>query len=212
MPNPKPKGDRYYGRTAEIYNRKRQRQGWWHVEHEQMAELLDTLPRGLSVVDVPFGTGRFVPLYRARDYQIAGAEISADMIAAAKAELGAAFDGIDARVSSALDIPFADGQFDLLVSTRFLSNIIVFSDAKKALAEFARIVRADGHAIIQLGHNTGTTRMPAENETMDACMSIEDVDTMLRSVGFEPVERRKVLDGPAENGEMHHILCTRLAS
>ncbi|RED18433.1 class I SAM-dependent methyltransferase [Pontivivens insulae] len=211
MPNPNPKGDRYYGRTAEIYNRKRRRQGWWHIEHEQMAELLDQLPRDLAVVDIPFGTGRFVPLYRERNYSISGVEISQDMIDAAAADLGDAFDGIDARAASAFDVPFDDAQFDLLVSTRFLSNIITFKDAKVALSEFARIVKIGGHGIIQLGHNTGETRMPDENETMDTCMAIEDVDAMLRAAGFEPKERRKVLDGPAENGEMHHILCERIA-
>lgn len=206
--NPKPKGDKYYDRTAEIYNQKRQRQAWWHVEHKEMAELLDRLPRGLSVVDIPFGTGRFVPLYLERDYKIAGLEISDHMLAAARKDLGEeAYAKCDARVGSALEAPFADGEFDLIVSTRFLSNIIVFSEARKALSEFARITRRYG--IIQLGHNIGETRTPDEDETMDTCMSIDAVDQLLAENGFRVVERRLVLEGPAEGGEMHHILCEK---
>lgn len=206
--NPKPKGDKYYGRTAEIYNKKRSRQKWWHVEHEEMRSLLAGLPEGLSVVDIPFGTGRFVPLYLERGFTISGLEISDHMVRAAEKDLGDDFRHCDVKIGSATDIPFADGAFDLVVSTRFLSNIILFPDARKALSEFARITRKYG--IIQLGHNVGDTRTPDEDETMDTCMSKEAVDALLLANDLRVIERRLVLEGPAEGGEMHHILCEKI--
>ena len=203
--NPKPKGDRYYDRTAAIYNRKREKQSWWHVEHQQMRELLAKLPTGLRVVDIPFGTGRFVPLYLEREFKITGLEISPDMVAAAAVALGDDFAACDAKIGSAMETPFKDGEFDLVVSTRFLSNIVTYIDARRALAEFARITSRYG--IIQLGHRTEDTRIPRRRETMDTCMSRDDVDAMLRANGLEPIERRLVLETPETGGEMHHILC-----
>ncbi len=207
LDTPKPKGDRYYGRTAEIYNRKRIKQKWWHIEHEEMRQLLEKLPRDLSVVDIPFGTGRFVPLYHDRGYSISGLEISGHMIEAARNDLGSQFDGCDVKIGSSIDIPFADQTFDLIVSTRFLSNIITYADACTSLAEFSRVTRRYG--IIQLGHNVQTTAKPGPDQTMDTIMSREDVDKLLAEFGFRAIERRLVLEGPAEGGEMHHILCEK---
>lgn len=205
---PRPKGDKYYGRVAEIYNKKRNRQKWWHVEHEEMRQLLAKLPKKLKVVDIPFGTGRFVPLYHERDFKISGLEISPHMVEAAKADLGDQFDGCDVRIGSSTDIPFDDKAFDLVVSTRFLSNIITYEDARTTLAEFSRVTKKYG--IIQLGHNVGETADPVMNQTMDTIMSKKAVDALLKEFGFKVKERRLVLEGPAEGGEMHLILCEKI--
>ncbi|MEO0567844.1 MAG: class I SAM-dependent methyltransferase [Pseudomonadota bacterium] len=204
---PKPKGDKYYGRVAEIYNKKRSKQKWWHVEHEEMRSLLSTLPEGLSVVDIPFGTGRFVPLYTDRGFKVSGLEISGHMVAAARKDLGNQFADCDVRIGSAMDVPFDSESFDLVVSTRFLSNIVTYADARKALYEFNRISRRYG--ILQLGHNIGETVQPDPNQTMDTIMSKKAVDDLLGEFGFKILERRLVLEGPAEGGQMHHILCEK---
>ena len=119
----RPKGDTYYKDIASNYEKKRKKQAWWHVEQEQMAQLLDQLPDGMSVVDIPFGTGRFVPMYRKKGFKIAGLDASEDMILTAQNILGSDFDGIDARVGDAASLPFKDNEFDLLVSTRFLRDL-----------------------------------------------------------------------------------------
>ena len=80
----RPKGDRYYKEIASKYEEKRKKQAWWHVEQDQMAQLLDQLPDGMSVVDIPFGTGRFVPMYRKKGFEIAGLDASEDMISTAQ--------------------------------------------------------------------------------------------------------------------------------
>ena len=80
----RPKGDTYYKDIASKYEKKRTKQAWWHVEQEQMSQLLDQLPDGMSVVDIPFGTGRFVPMYRKKGFKIAGLDASEDMISTAQ--------------------------------------------------------------------------------------------------------------------------------
>ena len=74
------KGDTYYGKVAANYQKRREKQPWWQVEQDEMERLLDKLPREVSVLDVPFGTGRFVPFYLDRNYSISGLEISEAMI------------------------------------------------------------------------------------------------------------------------------------
>ena len=202
-----PKGDSYYKNRAQNYNKKRLKQEWWHVEQKEMEELLDSLPRNLSVVDIPFGTGRFVPFYDKFGYKIAGLDASADMISAARESLGALYDKCSCTVGDAMDLPYKDGAFDLVVSTRFLRDIVTFGMAKKMLAEMARVTSK--YAIIQLGNNFKTGRTPNDDEVMGGNLSMAGVDKLLKDNGLQVKERRLVLSEP-EIGEIYHVLCEKI--
>lgn len=204
----KPKGDTYYQRVAKNYEVKRRKQDWWHVEQEQMQELLATLPNGLSVVDIPFGTGRFVPLYREKGFKIAGLDASSDMIGTAKDILGEAFEGVDARVGDAADLPFKDGAFDLLVSTRFLRDIVTFRHAKAILQEFSRVTSQ--YAIIQLGHNRKGGFVPDEDVPMGGWLSESDTLALLKDHGFEVLQKRPVLKRDDDGTDVFHFLCQKI--
>jgi ubiquinone/menaquinone biosynthesis C-methylase UbiE len=201
----KAKGDSYYNRVAQNYEAKRTQQSWWHVEQDAMQELLAELPRGLEVVDIPFGTGRFVPFYQDNGYRVAGLDASADMIAAAQTALGDRFEGLDVRVGDAGALPFADKSFDLLVSTRFLRDIVVFSDAKKILREFARVTKT--YAIIQLGHHRHEGFEPSDDVPMGGWLSAEAVSDLLAENGFRIIEKRHVLSHDKEENDVYHFLC-----
>lgn len=203
------KGDTYYGRVARNYEVRRTKQSWWHVEQEEMQTLLDKLPKALRVVDVPFGTGRFVKMYLERGHQVHGLDSSGAMIAQAGEILGADIERCTTHVGSAMELPFQDGEFDLLVSTRFLRDIIVFRDAKKALAEFARVTSK--YAIIQLGQTTkpkGT--QPRAEDAMGSKLTEKQIDNLLSSVGLKAVERRLVKDDPQDDSQIFHILCEKV--
>jgi ubiquinone/menaquinone biosynthesis C-methylase UbiE len=202
-----PKGDTYYKARAQNYNKKRLKQDWWHVEQSAMEALLETLPRGLSVVDIPFGTGRFVPYYDKFGYRIAGLDASADMIGAARAALGPLYDKCSCTVGDAMDLPYADSAFDLVVSTRFLRDIVTFGMAKKMLAEMARVTSK--YAIIQLGNNFDDGRTPDDEEVMGGNLSKAAVDVTLLAHGLRVKDRRLVLSEP-EIGEIYHILCEKI--
>lgn len=203
-----PKGNTYYDKRAEHYERKRKKQPWWHVEQQEMQTLLDTLPKGISVLDVPFGTGRFVPYYRERGYQISGLDASGHMVDAARTALGdEAYYDCFVCVGDAAKLRYPNGAFDLLVSTRFLRDIVTFGMAKQMLKEFARVTRR--WAIIQLGEAPEGGEMPTDDETMAGRMSRQMVDDLLITHGFRPVERRLVATGEDGN-RIHHILCERL--
>lgn len=205
----KVKGDTYYGKVAQNYETRRRKQSWWGVEQDEMQSLLTNLPEGLSVLDVPFGTGRFVPFYKKRGYKVTGLDASHEMIEQAKELLGEAFDGVETNTGSAMDLPFKDGSFDLMVSTRFLRDIITYRDARAALMEFGRVTRR--YAIIQLGNSIdGTSAVVADDEPMGSRLSAAAVDDLLAVSGFRVLDRRRVKHDPDENSEIHHVLCEKV--
>lgn len=205
----KVKGDRYYGDTAEKYDAVRKQQPWWQTEQDEMKSLLGMLPRDLSVVDIPFGTGRFVLDYLERGFTVFGLDASEDMLKAAQTALGQDYEKCTAVTGLSTALPFADGQFDLLVSTRFLRDIILYRDVKTTMAEFARVTK--GFAILQLGVRVVEPfEMPPENERMGSRMSWEQTDALLQTYGFRRMETRMVKGTRDKTSEIHHILCERV--
>jgi ubiquinone/menaquinone biosynthesis C-methylase UbiE len=204
----KPKGDTYYKGVAKNYEKRRTKQGYWQVEQTEMRSLLEGLPRGLKVVDIPFGTGRFVPFYAEFGYDISGLDASGDMIEAARESLGPLFDRCKCVVADAAELPFDDGAFDLVVSTRFLRDIVTFGVAKKILSEMTRVTRK--YAILQLGNNIDDAHlMPTDDMVMGGELSMEAVDDLLRDHGLKVIERRLVRTTPV-TGEIYHILCEKI--
>lgn len=203
------KGDTYYGRKARNYEVRRTKQAWWHVEQEEMNILLNKLPSALRVLDVPFGTGRFANMYLKRGYQVHGLDSSAAMIAQAGEILGDKISRCSIKVGTAMELPFEDGEFDLVVSTRFLRDIIVFRDAKQALKEFARVTNK--YAIVQLGQTTlSKGKTPLANDAMGSNLTEKQMDNLLKASGFKAIERRLVKADEEENSEIFHILCEKL--
>jgi len=56
----------------------------WRREQEVVASFLKELPRGAIILDVPVGTGRFIPCYRETALRWYGLDISRDMLREAK--------------------------------------------------------------------------------------------------------------------------------
>lgn len=204
------KGDSYYGKAAENYEKKRRQQPWWWVEQEQMQELLAKIPKNLAVLDVPFGTGRFVNYYHERGFRVSGLDASEEIMATAKKILGSDFDKCTTIQGYSTDLPFNDDAFDLVVSTRFLRDIICFEDARKTIAEFARVTRS--YAILQLGFRLeGPYDIPGDDERMGSRMSREQLTSLLKTYGFEEIKSRKVKALDGGNSEIHHFLLKLVA-
>jgi len=178
------KGDVYYGNTAEFYEAERSKTGRWKAEQRTVERYLGILPDGLKQLDVPEGTGRFLVLYKAHGHSVTGLDSSVDMIGFARRRAGE--EGYEFIQGSATSLPFPDGTFDLVVSTRFLRHILTYRDARRALAEMARVTR--GHAIIELGGNDLFSVPLREGKPMRDRMKLEDVRSMLAANGFEIVE------------------------
>ncbi len=205
----KVKGDRYYGKTARNYEVIRSKQGWWAVEQREMKSLLELLPEGLSVVDIPFGTGRFVPYYIERGFETNGLDSSDAMIDQAREILGSQMEGVNVRRGFSTELPFENNQFDLLVSTRFLRDIITFADVKTTMAEFARVTKQ--YAILQLGVKlVEPFEPPAEDQKMGSNLSEAQLEEFLKGFGFEVMDSRKVKGTPNNSSEIRHFLLKRV--
>ena len=145
-----PVGDRYYGGKAGGYDEDRIDSPAWQWEDRVVADHLAGVAPGLRVVDVPFGTGRFVPHYVRAGCEVVGVDASADMLEGARRAHGAALDGMDLRVGDATALPLPDGDVDLAVCFRFLPGIVTAAQATATLRELARVTR--GEALILLKH------------------------------------------------------------
>lgn len=104
--------DVYYGLVAEGYDSSRCVKAKWREEMTAVERFLTDGP----VLDVPFGTGRFVPIYKAKGLGFSGVDISGDMIGIARSK----YPGVNVTLGSAFDLKYGDGAFGTVVCVRFL--------------------------------------------------------------------------------------------
>lgn len=190
-------GDKYYGRVARKYQKRREKKKWWHQEQQVVKNLLDTFPDGISVLDAPFGTGRFVPFYLDKKMKIYGLDSSPEMFRAAKELLGADYEKCQNIVGDAADLPYADNHFDLIVCFRFLQSIVPFAVAKKVLKEFNRVTRSMAILELKVRHETSRDLpLPKDHVAMRDSLKKRDVALLLDNAGFHitgmiPVSHRR---------------------
>lgn len=183
-------GDAFHGDEASDYEARRVGQAYWDDQQRGAEAIIESYPDGSRVLDVPFGTGRFVDVYQRKSMVVSGLEISDDMIRSARELRGAAMDGYDVRVGDARELPWADDSFDLIVCYRFLSSIISLGDQRIVLKELARVCA--GSALLDIAIRDADAparkRPPKESERSGVELSEAEVVAMLNEAGFE-VER-----------------------
>jgi SAM-dependent methyltransferase len=105
------------------------------------------------VLDLATGTGWTSRLVAARGARVVGADIAGDLIAAAGER--AQMEGLDIeyRLGDAENLPFANGEFDAVVST---CGIMFASRPEAAAAEVGRVTRKGGRVAL-------TTWLPDSN-------------------------------------------------
>lgn len=132
--------EHYQGEVANRYLEERTGDRKWKLEQELMARLIGALPRGSSILDVPLGTGRYLPFYERGGHHVIGLDVSKDMMK--QAEVGETLTA--AVLGDVTSIPLADHAVDHVVSTR-LMNWLPAPVFTRALAEIARVAR---HGVI----------------------------------------------------------------
>ena len=113
---------------------------------------LDPQP-GERVLDLATGTGWTSRLVAERGAKVVGADIAAELVSAARERAQAEGLAIEYRVADAESLPFADGEFDAVVST---CGVMFASRPEAAAAEIARVTRKGGRVAL-------TTWLPDSN-------------------------------------------------
>jgi ubiquinone/menaquinone biosynthesis C-methylase UbiE len=176
-----------------------------------MRELLANIPSRLSVLDVPFGTGRFVPFYLEKEMKVHGVDISQDMICAAEKALGEQFGDCTVQVADATNLPYADRSFDLVTSFRFLDVILPYGAARRALSEFSRVAR--NYVILELSERKTTvfrSRLPRDDEAMGGMLYPEELKHLLQNAQLTIVTKSEPI---SDSGawQMFAYVCEKTA-
>ncbi len=111
------------------------------AERRIVDDLLGRLGVGGPVLDVPCGTGRFIPVWAARGCEVVAGDVSAEMLALARrtaVETGAAcrWLALDAR-----RLPLPDGVVDLALAMRLLHRVRDPAERVGVLRELGRVSR-----------------------------------------------------------------------
>jgi ubiquinone/menaquinone biosynthesis C-methylase UbiE len=132
---------RYRGPLARKYDRRRKTGDQWLREQSAVEAFLSSLPAGSTVLDIPAGTGRFIPLYKKYGLKASGMDSSADMLAEAQRKANDIGLAIDLRTSDIRKIEVADGGFDCVLCMRFL-NWVDPEGLQIVLAELTRVAKS----------------------------------------------------------------------
>lgn len=99
-------------------------------------------PAGRRTLDLGCGEGRIGRLLAERGHNVAGVDTSPAMVAAAS-------ESIEAVVADAAELPFANGEFDLVVAFMSLMDM---DDAEGAIRESARVLAPGGRFCLAVVH------------------------------------------------------------
>jgi SAM-dependent methyltransferase len=130
---------RYRGEIATGYEARRREQPKWQAEDRIVRQMLGDLPEGTTVLDIPVGTGRFIPFYEERGFNVVGLDISSDMLAHARRKITKP-ELIAVRRGDIFALETADRGVTVAVAIRIL-NKIGAEDVPRALKELQRVTR-----------------------------------------------------------------------
>jgi len=131
---------KYTGDIAQEYIARRSHSLKWRREHQVLAVMLDDLPKEMSILDVPVGTGRFLPEYSARQYDVVGIDISVDMLAQARLACQRLNSQTQLLIGDAEALQISSAAVDVLVCFRLL-NWMEPDCLEKVIKEFTRVIR-----------------------------------------------------------------------
>jgi SAM-dependent methyltransferase len=106
--------------------------------------VLSGLPAGVAV-DTACGTGRVAGRMATRGHHVRGFDSSAGMLEQARRNVP----GVEFAVGDMRSLPLADGSIDLVTNTLAMNHV---ADLQTVLAEWARVLRPGGSAIISDVH------------------------------------------------------------
>ena len=131
----------YVGEIAEHYIEKRKQDKKWRWENQIVEDFITANTKmGQTVLDVPVGTGRFLPIYRKAGLKVIGIDISGDMLKEARKLLDSHEEEIKLLQGDAEKLQLGDHSVDYAVCVR-LATLLPRSVLAAAISEFARVTK-----------------------------------------------------------------------
>ena len=133
---------RYLGEGASQYNKVRASSTRWQKEHKAVRDFL--LPhRDRSALDLPVGTGRFIPIYKELHMPFIGVDRSPEMLAEARREARRqGYTNGEFRTGDVMGVSSKKMESDIGICIRFL-NWLAAPHAEKAFARIAAACRKE---------------------------------------------------------------------
>lgn len=78
-----PSESAYTSDVAHSYDSDREVEDIWQIEQKYIEKEVNDFIKDAKLLDIPIGTGRFIPVYERRGIQVLGVDISSDMLAEA---------------------------------------------------------------------------------------------------------------------------------
>ena len=132
----------YHGALAARYDEDRVSEPLWAQEQLSVGTWVALLPEGSTILDIPVGTGRFLPIYAERRFRVHGYDISVDMISEARRRYSGLSDRFDLAVGDAENLPQPDKSADFVICWR-LAHLLPQPVLKSVLMEFRRVSRQE---------------------------------------------------------------------
>ena len=130
----------YQGAVASRYDEDRVDEPIWMQEQAFVEAWAETLPTAATVLDIPSGTGRFLPCLLAKGFRVHAIDISPDMVAEIFRRHAAAANCLSVAVGDAEQLTFPDKSVDYVLSWRFF-HLLPIAVMHRVLTEFRRICR-----------------------------------------------------------------------
>jgi SAM-dependent methyltransferase len=148
--------------------------------------LLD-LQAGSRILDAPCGHGRIARRLAAAGLHVTGVDISPDFIALAEHEPVGPNGSVSYQVGDLRQLPVA-GPFDAVVCWFTSFGYYDDADCRQVLAEFHRVLRPGGTAVIETMHHDGAVRH--FTAAPDATVTTRGDDVQVDVSRFEPLTGR----------------------
>jgi ubiquinone/menaquinone biosynthesis C-methylase UbiE len=129
----------YRGKTATQYDKKRRGRRKWKREMRIIQDVVKEFNSETTILDVPFGTGRFLPIYKKFNHRTLGIDVSADMLKIAKTRT-TPVSKCPLVIGDAVNLPLRSKTFDYVVCIRLL-NWVTTPKLKEIIQEFHRVAK-----------------------------------------------------------------------
>jgi SAM-dependent methyltransferase len=130
-------GESAYTRdVASSYEKDRMVEGIWRKEQEYAEKVIQAMPDGSRVLDLPVGTGRFFEYFQARNIQVVGVDISESMLQEAARKIAST--SIELCLGDARALDYPENAFDFVLCWRLL-HLLPSDVLREVICELARV-------------------------------------------------------------------------